>query len=86
MDLEHIRQAIAEGNKKFSERFRQGDAGAVADLYTEDAVLLPQNSDKIIGKAGVEAFWAGGMFSYLLVLVFLRLLDSRSPVSLPAQS
>ena len=61
MDTEHIRQAIAEGNRKFGERFRQGDARAVANLYTDEGVLLPPNMKKIIGKAGIEAFWAGAM-------------------------
>jgi uncharacterized protein (TIGR02246 family) len=61
MDLEQIRQAILEGDRKFGEGFRQGNSGAVANLYTDDAVLLPPNSGKIIGKDSIQAFWAGGM-------------------------
>jgi len=61
MDLEEIRQAIAEGNRKFGESFRQGDAGALANFYTDQAVLLPPNMNRIEGKKGIEAFWAGAM-------------------------
>jgi uncharacterized protein (TIGR02246 family) len=61
MNLEQIRPAIEEINKKFGEGFRQGNAAIVAELYTDDAVLLPPNFDAIKGKKGIEAFWAGGM-------------------------
>lgn len=61
MDLEHIRLAIEEGNKKFGEGFRQGNAGMVAELYTDEATLLPPNLDTIKGKEGIEAFWSGAM-------------------------
>ncbi len=57
LDLTQVRQAIEAGNLKFEEAFRQGDPTAVANLYTEDAVLLPPNSDMISGKMGIEAFW-----------------------------
>jgi uncharacterized protein (TIGR02246 family) len=61
MDLDQIRQAIGQGNAKFGDGFHQGDAAAVAALYTEDATLLPPNLDTIKGKQGIEAFWAGAM-------------------------
>ena len=61
MDLSQIRPAIEKENAKFGEVFRQGDAGAVSTLYTEDAMLLPPNLDMIQGKEGIEAFWSGAM-------------------------
>ena len=61
MDLSQIHPAIEEGNAKFGESFRQGDSGAIAALYTEDAILLPPNLDMIQGKEGIEAFWSGAM-------------------------
>ncbi len=61
LDLTQVRQAIEEGNLKFGEAFRQGDPAAVANLYTEGAVLLPPNSETITGKTAIEAFWGAVM-------------------------
>jgi uncharacterized protein (TIGR02246 family) len=61
MDLDQVGQAIGEGNTKFGEGFRQGDAGAVAALYTVDAILLTPNSDTIQGIEGIHTFWSGAM-------------------------
>lgn len=60
MDLAQVRQAIEEANIKFGEAARAGDAATLVSLYTEDARLLPPNSEMIQGREGVEAFWAGG--------------------------
>ena len=61
MDLNQISLSIQEGNAKFGEGFRQGNPGAVAELYTDEAVLLPPNFNMIKGKEGIETFWAGAM-------------------------
>lgn len=61
MDVDQVRKAIEEANLKFGEAVRLGDATALADLYTEDATLLPPDSDMIQGKQGIEAFWNGGL-------------------------
>ena len=58
MDVEKVRKAIEESNLKFGEAARQGDAAALAALYTEDATLLPPNSEMIKGREGIEAFWS----------------------------
>ncbi len=60
MDMAQVRQAIEEANAKFGEAVRMNDAAAMAALYTEDARLLPPNSEMIQGKEGIEAFWGGG--------------------------
>ena len=54
---EEVRKAIEKLNLEFGEGFRRGDAAAVAALYTDDAVLLPPNSDIIWGRQGIEKFW-----------------------------
>jgi uncharacterized protein (TIGR02246 family) len=41
--------------------FSQGDAAAIASLYTEDAVLLPPNMEPMTGPAAAKAFWQGAM-------------------------
>jgi uncharacterized protein (TIGR02246 family) len=60
MDLAQVRQEIEAANLRFGEAARSGDAAALAMLYTEDARILPPNSDMIQGREGVEAFWDGG--------------------------
>lgn len=61
MDMTQVRQAIEEANVKFGEAVRMADAAALADLYTDDARLLPPNSEIITGEEGIEAFWGGGL-------------------------
>ncbi len=61
MDMAQVRQAVEEANVKFGEAVRMADAAALAGLYTEDARLLPPNSEMIEGKEGIEAFWGGGL-------------------------
>jgi len=61
MDLTQVRKAIEDGDAKFGEAVRQGDGAAIAALYTEDATLLPPDSEMIKGKTGIEAFWKGGL-------------------------
>lgn len=60
-DMTQVRKAIEEGNAKFAEAVRQGDGAAIAALYTEDATLLPPDSDLIQGRVGIETFWKGGL-------------------------
>ena len=58
---EDIRKAIKEAQTKFCEEARKGDAAGLAALYTEDAVLLPPNSEKIYGRKAAEEFWRRAM-------------------------
>jgi uncharacterized protein (TIGR02246 family) len=60
MDMAQVRQAIEAANAKFGEAVRAGDAAMLASYYTEDATLMPPNSEMIEGRSGVEAYWAGG--------------------------
>jgi uncharacterized protein (TIGR02246 family) len=60
MDVAAVRQTIEAGNAKFVEAFNRGDAAGVAALYTDDATLLPPNSEMVQGREGVQNFWNGG--------------------------
>jgi len=53
----NIREAIADANKDFMVNFNRGDAAGMADLYTDDGQVLPPNSDFVIGKEAIQAFW-----------------------------
>jgi uncharacterized protein (TIGR02246 family) len=61
MDLAQVRQAIEANNLKFGDAVRMGDASVLAALYTEDAKILPPNSDMITGSEGIQAFWAAAL-------------------------
>jgi len=37
--------------------FNQGDAAAVAAMYTDDADVLPPGQDMVKGRAAIEALW-----------------------------
>lgn len=45
----------------FADAFNKGDAAAVAAHYAEDAAVLPPDSPRIDGRAGIEAFWKGAI-------------------------
>jgi ketosteroid isomerase-like protein len=61
MDLAEIKRSIEGGNLKFGEAVRRSDGPAIAALYTEDAKLMPPNSEMIKGNEGIKAFWTGGL-------------------------
>lgn len=54
---EKVKEAIAKANMKFSEKVRSGDAEGLASLYTEDTLLLPPNSARVVGRKGTKEFW-----------------------------
>jgi ketosteroid isomerase-like protein len=56
-----IREAIVAANAQLVAAFSQGDAAGVAASYTENAQVLPPNSDVIAGQTGIQTFWQGAM-------------------------
>jgi uncharacterized protein (TIGR02246 family) len=62
-DVAQVRAAIEAGNLKFGEAVRKGDAAAIAALYSEDATVLPPDSEMVQGKQAIQAFWDGGLKS-----------------------
>ncbi len=55
------RDAIAAANEQFMAAFQHQDAAGLAQLYTENAYLLPPNSDVLAGKQAIQSFWQGLM-------------------------
>ena len=53
---EEIRKEIEQANQKFGEAVRKGNVEALAALYTEDACLLPPNSEIIRGRQAIQDF------------------------------
>lgn len=52
-----VRDAIVSMNKNFVAAFNRGDAAGLASLYTENAQVLPPNSDFMTGKTAIQGFW-----------------------------
>jgi len=55
------RAEIEAVNKELLAAISSGDAAGVTALYTEDAKLLPPNSEILEGREAIQAFWQGGM-------------------------
>jgi uncharacterized protein (TIGR02246 family) len=49
--------AIHELSRRFSAAYVQGDAAAIADLYTGDAVIFPERSAAISGREAIRRYW-----------------------------
>lgn len=45
-------------NAKFEAAVRTRDTSAIANMYAEDAFLLPPGSELVRGRAGIQGFWA----------------------------
>lgn len=53
------RAAIEAQNKKFTKAVEKGDAQAMADLYSANAMVFPSNSDIVKGKQAIKALFQG---------------------------
>jgi len=58
---EEIRDAFLSVCQQFQKSYNQGDAEALASLYTVDAKILPPNMDMLEGKDSIQAFWQGAL-------------------------
>ena len=52
-----LRDAILAADQDFMQTFGQGDAKAIAALYTSDGQLLPAHSDLVTGQQAIREFW-----------------------------
>lgn len=59
--LGEIRKKIDAVNKGFVEAFNRGDLAAAMRVYTEDATILPPNTEMIKGKKAITAYWQGAL-------------------------
>src|SRR4051794_38390872 len=57
----NISNDIRTANDAFEKNFRQGNAAGIAELYTNDGMLLPAGSDFVQGKDAIRDFWQGAM-------------------------
>ncbi len=50
---------LAGKSQDFEDALRKHDIQTLAELYTEDGVILPPNSPRIQGRAGIAAYMKG---------------------------
>ena len=53
------RESIEAVGKTLGERLNAGNAAGVADLYTEDAALMPPGAARLDGRDAIQQFWQG---------------------------
>jgi uncharacterized protein (TIGR02246 family) len=53
------RESIEAVGKKLCERANAGNGAGVAELYTEDATLMPPGAARLDGRAAIQQFWQG---------------------------
>ena len=58
-----LQTAIADINTRWDAAFNRGDAAAVAALYDAEAAVLPAGGEAAIGRAAIEALFAGAIAS-----------------------
>jgi len=46
---------------RYAKAYEHNDPGAIAELYTKGAVLMPPGHDLVEGRDSVRAFWSRGM-------------------------
>ena len=56
-------EEIAATSAEWAKQYNAGNAAGVVALYTDDAKLLPPNSDFVTGREGMMAVWKGMMDS-----------------------
>ena len=52
-----VRKVIEATNAKMADDFAAGNAKALALSYTEDAVMLPPDATRVVGRTAIEALW-----------------------------
>jgi len=50
------RRDVEQGEQRWLKAFNGGDASGVAQIYRQDARLMPPNSDIVEGRSGIEGF------------------------------
>ena len=56
-----VRDEIAARNEAFMAYFAAGDSRGISQLYTEDGLVMPPNSENLVGRAAIAQMWQGAM-------------------------
>ena len=71
-DTEMIGREFQALDRQFAASIERGDAAGAAALYTEDARLLPPNSDAVVGRDAIQAFMQGMIESGVHDIQFMQ--------------
>ena len=71
-----VEEQVTEAYAAWDAAFNSGDAAAVADTYTKDAIFLPATHDVITGPEGVADFF-GSLFEMGVTGHKLELIEVR---------
>lgn len=58
VDTESIRTAIADGSQRWAAAASAGDAEALTNLYTDDAVIQAPDTPRVTGREEISAFFS----------------------------
>ncbi len=53
------RESIEAMGKTLCELANAGNAAGMADLYSDDAILMPPGVGRITGRGGIQQYWQG---------------------------
>jgi uncharacterized protein (TIGR02246 family) len=56
-----VGEAVLQNNRRLAAAAARGDAREMASVYTEDARLLPPNTEPVDGREAIESFWRAGL-------------------------
>jgi uncharacterized protein (TIGR02246 family) len=54
---EDVRHAVEQANARMIAAFKAGDAAAIANLYAEDAKMLPPDASEVAGRQQIQELW-----------------------------
>ncbi len=57
VDEQAVIDTLASLARQFSQAYMDGDVATMMTIYTEDAVLFPNNAEYIRGEADVRGYW-----------------------------
>lgn len=77
---EDLRAIRAAGNLWF-DAFKSGDAGSVAAFYSQDAILMPANSQYVVGRHAIREQWAAELAANRAAGVKLEMDETDAGVS-----
>ncbi len=60
-----VRSDILACNQHFMHAFGRGDTASLANLYTGGGQLFPPNTEILVGRNAIRAFWEGAIASGL---------------------
>lgn len=58
---EDVRKAVDAGNAAFRKAFLAGNAQAVADCYTSNAMIVPSGAAVAAGRDAIASYWQGAI-------------------------